>query len=98
MKADSGASEEFDSAPYLSSMNTFILIAALAVYVGVLTALKGLRPAVRVGFAVGAGALLLIMAWADSEAAMGARLVLIGVVIAAMLFTIRRRGQLPEQR
>lgn len=79
-------------------MNTFILIAALAVYIGVLTAVRGLRPAVRVAFAISAGALLLVMAWTDTQAAYGARLVLVGVVIAAMLFTIRRRGHQPEQR
>ncbi len=79
-------------------MNTFILIAALAVYVGVLTAVRGLRPAIRVGFAIGAGVLLLVMAWSDAQAAMGARLVLIGVVITVMLFTIRRRGREVEQK
>ncbi len=78
-------------------MSTFVLIAALAVYVGVLTAIRGLRPGVRVAFAVVAGGLLLVMAWADAQAAMGARLVLIGVVVAAMLFTIRRRGHVPER-
>ncbi len=79
-------------------MNTLILIAALAIYVVVLTAVRGLRPGVRIAFAVGAGALLLVMAWTDAQAAYGARLVLVGVVIAAMLFTIRRRGRQSEQR
>jgi hypothetical protein len=79
-------------------VSTFVLIACAAAYVGVLTAVRRLRPGARVAFAGGAGLLLLVMAWTDVQAAYGARLVCTGLVIAAILFTVRTRGRRPDER
>lgn len=77
-------------------MPTAVLIVCTAAYAGVLTAGRRLRARVRVAFALAAGALLLVMAWTGDGAAYGARLVCTGLVVAAIVFTVRTRGHPPS--